>query len=243
MKSHKGVEVAHVEINGLKKPAGMFPNASYCIGSLSYRIIVYDPIFDVTIIFDDATHLPHIIRANENHMIYGQSTNDLYMTNYKNVNGIQFPHLFQTVYNSTTQNLNAVLEDYIVDSISVNPEFSKGFFDGVSDGEGFFPKAAPKKVKGVTHAQITEFSSNGLWSGIPDSSVKDIKYKNPVPGLPNVYWVIVDDGELGVKQFVIEFDDHVIVGDAPPQWTKDVIQWIKETINKPVKYLWVSLIE
>ncbi|CAI6031735.1 unnamed protein product [Clonostachys chloroleuca] len=200
--------------------------------------IVYDPVFDITIIFDSSSQLPHIIRAEENHMIYGPSTNDLYLSSYKTVEGIKFPHIIQTVYNSSTQKLDAVIEDYIIEEIAVNPGFPNDFFSGLPDGEGFFPKTAPRKVEGFTHDRITEFSSNGLWSGLTNSTVAGIKHDQPVLGLPNTHWLTLDDDTLGVKQFIIEFEDHVIVGDAPPQWTKEVILWIEKNIQKPIKYLW-----
>ncbi|KAG5767602.1 hypothetical protein H9Q72_004596 [Fusarium xylarioides] len=137
---------------------------------------------------------------------------------------------------------DATLEEFIVEEITINPKFPKNYFNGLSEGKGFFPKEAPKKTEGLSHAHILEFSSNILWSGpgsgISNSSVDSIKHKNIVPGLPNAHWLIINDDFLGVKQFVIEFENHVIVGDAPPQWTKQVIEWIDKNIGKPIKYLW-----
>ncbi|RBA21072.1 hypothetical protein FPRO05_07386 [Fusarium proliferatum] len=209
MKDHHGTEAIEVLINGIKTAA------------------VYDPILEITMVFDASSHLPHIIRTDENHMIYGPSTNDLYVSQYKAIEGIKFPHTFQTVYNSTTQKLDATLEEFMVEEITINPRFAKDYFSGLSEREGFFPKEAPKKTEGLSHAHILELSSNMLWSGpgsgISNNSVDSIKHKNIVPG---------------VKQFVIEFEDHVIVGDAPPQWTKQVIEWIDKKIGKPIKYLW-----
>ncbi|KAJ4212592.1 hypothetical protein NW759_011629 [Fusarium solani] len=220
VREHRGTKATEVEVNGVKMPA------------------VYDPVFDITVIFDTRTHLPHIVRTIEDHMIYGPSTSDLYLSDYKTVKGIKFPHLVQTVYNSTAEKLDATLEDYIIEEITVNPKFSRNFFQGLPEGKGFFPKAAPKKVEGITHARIGEFSLNGLWAGITKSTVDTIKGEKPVPGLPNVHWIILDPDQLGVKQFIIEFEDHLIVGDAPPQHTKEVIKWIKKNINKPITHLW-----
>ncbi|KAJ4119818.1 hypothetical protein NW765_015236 [Fusarium oxysporum] len=104
------------------------------------------------------------------------------------------------------------------------------------------PKDAPKRTEGLGHMHILEFSSNMLWSGpgsgIGNNTVDSIKHKNIITGLPNTHWLIINDEFLGVKQFVIEFEDHVIVGDAPPQWTKQVMEWIDKNIGKPIKYLW-----
>lgn len=236
---HNNIKSIEVEINGASMPAGMNYVSTPSL-DCSDTTIVYDPVFDITIIFDSSSQLPHIIRAEENHMIYGPSTNDLYLSSYKTVEGIKFPHIIQTVYNSSTQKLDAVIEDYIIEEIAVNPGFPNDFFSGLPDGEGFFPKTAPRKVEGFTHDRITEFSSNGLWSGLTNSTVAGIKHDQPVLGLPNTHWLTLDDDTLGVKQFIIEFEDHVIVGDAPPQWTKEVILWIEKNIQKPIKYLWVS---
>ncbi|UPK93981.1 hypothetical protein LCI18_004916 [Fusarium solani-melongenae] len=217
---HRGTKATEVEVNEVKMPA------------------IYDPVFDITVIFDTLTHLPHIVRTIEDHMIYGPSTSDLYLSDYKAVKGIKFPHLVQTVYNSTAEKLDATLEDYIIEEITVNPKFSRNFFQGLPDGKGFFSKAAPKKVEGITHSRIGEFSLNGLWAGITRSTVDTIKGEKPVPRLPNVHWILLDPDQLGVKQFIIEFEDHLIVGDAPPQHTKEVIKWIKKNINKPITHLW-----
>ncbi|PCD34633.1 hypothetical protein AU210_007232 [Fusarium oxysporum f. sp. radicis-cucumerinum] len=183
MNAHHGTKAIKVLINGIKTPA------------------VYDPVLEITIIFDASSHLPHIIRTEENHMIYGPSTNDLNLSQYKAIEGITFP-----------------------------------------TRKGFFPKDAPKRTEGLGHTHILEFSSNMLWSGpgsgIGNNTVDSIKHKNIIPGLPNTHWLIINDEFLGVKQFVFEFEDHVIVGDAPPQWTKQVMEWIDKNIGKPIKYLW-----
>ena len=196
----------------------------------------------MTVIFDPSSNLPYIIRTTEQHPIYGPSTNDLYLTNYSAVDGLMFPHHIQTVYNSSTQNLDAVLEDFVIEEITLNPEFPSEFFDGLPDDKSFSPKAAPKKVDGISHARITEFSSNMLWSGITKSTVEGLQVEQPIPELPTVHWVVLDNDTLGVKQFIIEFETELIVGDAPPQWTKSVIQWIAENLKKPVTHVWVSLL-
>lgn len=201
---------------------------------------VHDPELDLTVIFDPESNRPYIIRTLEYHTIYGTTTNDLYLTDYKAVGGIMFPHHVQTVYNATTQSLNAPLEDYVVEKITVNPNFSSDFFNGLSDGNSFYPRAAPKKVQGVSHAHLTEFSSNMLWGGITNSTVDRLEVTHPILDLPQVHWIVLDNETLGVKQLVLEFENEVIVGDAPPQWTTNVIQWISENLGKPVTHIWVS---
>lgn len=151
-----------------------------------------------------------------------------------------FPHSIQTVYNSSSQLLDATLEDYIVEQVDVDPEFPSGFFDGLAENESTTPRAAPQKVPGISHAHISEFQSNLVWAGITNSSVDELQVQQPVPGLPTVHWVVLDNATLGVKQLIIEFNTEVIVGDAPPQWTSSVIQWVAQNLNKPITHLWVS---
>lgn len=191
-------------------------------------------------IFSPSSGLPYIVRSIEDHSIYGSSTNDLYLTNYQAVNNIMFPHSVQTVYNSLSQLLDATIEDYIIEEIDLNPEFPSDFFDGLAANESTAPKAAPEKVAGISHARITEFQSNMLWGGITHSDVDDLQAQQPVPELPTVHWLVLDNDTLGVKQLIIEFENEVIVGDAPPQWTGSVIQWIAQNLKKPITYLWVS---
>lgn len=202
---------------------------------------MHDSTLDLTVIFDRFTDLPYIIRTEENHSIYGISTNDLYLSNYKTVKGIRFPHQVQTVYNSSTQRLNAVLEDYIIETITVDPDFPENIFEGLEEEKSFFPKAAPKKIDGISHARITEFSSNMLWSGITNATVEGLKVEQPVNGLPNVHWLMLDDDELGVKQVILEFETELIVCDAPSQWTSQVIEWIAQNLKKPVTHVFVSM--
>lgn len=192
----------------------------------------------MTVIFDPSSNLPYIVRTTETHAIYGASTNDLYLTNYKSVSGMLFPHQIQTIYNSTSQNLDAALEDFIVEEITINSDFPPNFFSGLPESESMFPKSPPRKVQGIPHWRLTEFTSNMLWAGITNATVEGLKVQQPVAGLPNVHWLILDDATLGVKQMILEFENEVIVCDAPPQWTDVVIKWIKMNLKKPITHLW-----
>jgi hypothetical protein len=194
------------------------------------------------VIIDPATFLPYIVRTTEQHPIYGDSTNDLVFFNYTAAPGssLMFPRHVQTVYNSTSTLLDAPLEDFIVETVEINPDFSHDFFEGIPENQSMFPKAAPHKVDGVTHAHLTEYSSNLLWSYTDNSTVQDLAAIAPVKGLPTVHWLIVKDDYLGVKQAIIEFENEVIIGDAAPTWSLNVIEWVKENIGKPITYVFVS---
>lgn len=187
--------------------------------------------------FNSTSNLPYIIRTVENHAIYGPSTNDLVLSDYVTASGIQFPSHIQTIYN-TSQNLDAPIEEFVVQTVTVDPQFPLSFFDGLPANQSDSPKAAPSKLPGLDHWQITEFSSNMLWAGGYERDF--LRVENPVEGMPNVYWLVLDDDSLGVRQLVIEFEDEIIVGDAPPQYSKSVIDWIDKTLKKPITHLWVS---
>lgn len=82
------------------------------------------------LLLDGNTGLPHAVRSLEDHVIYGSSTNDLVLTNFTAVTikpelTILLPQRLQTVYN-----ILYVLEDILVDSISMNPSFSRDHFEG-----------------------------------------------------------------------------------------------------------------
>ncbi|KAH7166477.1 hypothetical protein EDB81DRAFT_839002 [Dactylonectria macrodidyma] len=198
----------------------------------------HDSHLELTVIFDPSTNLPYIVRTFEDHPIHGASTFDLYLTDYKTVEGLKFPHQIQSVYNSTSRNLDAVLEDFTIEKTTVNPKFPSGFFDGIPEDESMFPKAAPHKVEGFSHARITEFSSNMLWSGLKNTTAEDLNSTQPIPGLPSVHWLILEGDDVGVKQMIIEFETEVIVCDAAPQHSLSVIQWIADNLNKPITHLW-----
>lgn len=193
-------------------------------------------------IIDPTTFLPYIVRTMEQHPIYGSSTNDLVLSNYTAANGspLMFPQHIQTVYNSTSTLLDAPLEDFVIELVEINPNFTQDFFDGISEEQSMFPKAAPHKVDGVTHAHLTEYSSNLLWSYIDNSTAQDLSAVAPVEGLPTVHWLIVKDDFLGVKQIIIEFENEVIMGDAAPTWALAAIDWVKENIGKPITHVFVS---
>ncbi|KAM6509851.1 hypothetical protein FALCPG4_017491 [Fusarium falciforme] len=220
MRDTKSISAITVDINGIEFPA------------------VHDPSREITVILDPKSKVPYIIRTAEQHPIYGESTKDLYLSDYKKVKGIQFPHLVQTIYNSTTQNLNQVLEDFIIEEVTLNPKFPKGFFDGIDEEKSFAPKTGPKKIPGVLDGVVTELNTNMLGTAFKNASIENLKVETPLKDFPYVHWVIVDDGdEMGVKQLVIEFENEVIVCDAPPQWSKAVMQWVAENLKKPITHV------
>jgi hypothetical protein len=67
---------------------------------------------DITIILNGTDYLPYMIRTYENHAIFGNSTNDLILSSYSEVEAdegckLLLPHRFQTRYNTA-----GILEDF-----------------------------------------------------------------------------------------------------------------------------------
>lgn len=193
---------------------------------------MYNAELDVTIIFDPSSHLPYIIRSYEDNHVFGPSTSDLQIYNYTSVDGIMFPQSFQWIYNG------AVLEDYLVSDITVNPDFPADYFDGLPAGAPGLPKAAPEKSDEYGHAELGEFSSNMLWGGAYSGTFANLSAVNPIAGLPNLWYITVLDAPI-YKQWVMEFEDAVIVSDSPPHQNALVLEWVKTKLNKKVTHLWV----
>ncbi|KAJ0151324.1 hypothetical protein HZ326_6160 [Fusarium oxysporum f. sp. albedinis] len=216
IRQSKSPEEYEVEINGIKFPA------------------VYSNLDKLLLIVDPETYLPYIIRTEEQHPIYGYATKDVYLSNYKEVQGIKFPHTIQTIYNSSSQRLGVVLEDFVIDKINATAEFPKDFFDPGSDGQN---RIMQKRTPGVPSGLVTDYSTSLLGSPVKNVSVDALKSTRPVD-LPQLYWLIIDDShDLGFKQLIIEFENEVIVCDAPPFWSEAVMEWIKKTIGKKVTYV------
>lgn len=188
---------------------------------------------DVTIIFDPSSNLPYIIRSYEDHNIFGPSTSDLQVYNYTSVNGIMFPQRFVSIYN------DAVLEDFLVTHIFVNPDFPTDYFDGLPANASVTPKATPLKNSDYGHAELGEFSSNMLWRGEYTGTLANLSATNPIANLPH-FWFLTFLDSPTYQQWVIEFEDEVIVADAPPHQNDLVIEWVQSTLGKNVTYLWVS---
>ncbi len=88
---------------------------------------ITDEVLNLTVILDRATMLPRIIRAYEDHYIYGPSTNDFVIYNYTSIGGLQLPQRLKYIYNE-----EHLLFDSLMDDIRTNSTFPIGYFDGPS---------------------------------------------------------------------------------------------------------------
>ncbi|KAG9495040.1 hypothetical protein J7337_013271 [Fusarium musae] len=207
----KSSEEREVDISGIKFPA------------------VYRNLDKLLVVVNSETYLPYIVRSEEQHPIYGNATEDVYFSNYRDVQGIKFPHTIQTIYSSSSQRLNVVLEDFVIDKINATAKLGDNFFDLVPHSQKV---NISEKPPGVPGDLVTDYSTSLLGSPVKNVSVEALKSARPVD-LPQVYWLIIDDShDLGFKQLIVEFETEVIVCDAPPFWSEAVMEWIEKNIGK-----------
>jgi hypothetical protein len=199
-------------------------------------ISVHDKSINITVIFDPVTYLPHIIRSYEEHPIFGPCTNDLQLSNYTSTDGLMFPRRFQSVYN-TPMGSDAVLEDFMVEDIEVNPIFVPDFFAGLPENSTDSTKESPAPSPETPHADISEGFSNGLWGPGFQLTNPNVTATHPIENFTQLWNLIYDDSEYA--QLVMEFDDGVIVADAPPHQSLFVIDWVQKTLKKPITHMWV----
>ncbi|KAF5244602.1 hypothetical protein FAUST_2118 [Fusarium austroamericanum] len=220
MRNTTSVSVSNEEINGV------------------YFRAVQDIQHGITVIMDSKSNMPYIVRTIESHPIYGNTTKDLYLSNYKEVEGIKFPHFIQTIYNSTTQRLSAVLEDFLIEEITLNPDFPAGYFDGIPENQSLGPKTSPAKSSIFANGLVTDYSSSMLGSGVAPQPLKVVRTENSVRGLSQVHWLVLNDrDDLGFKMVIIEFEKEVILCDSPPGWSDTIMKWVSDNLKKPITFV------
>ena len=195
-----------------------------------------DEKLNLTVMFNASTGLPHIIRSYQDHPIYGPSTYDLQVSNYTAVDGVMFPRRFQSVYDNRLGS-DAVLEDFLVEHIDMNPKFEADFFAGLPAHESDSPKVAPKADPNIPHADILEGFTNAIW-GFEVTPLGNLSATHPLKNLQKLWNLIFENSAYA--QLVMEFEDGVIVADAPLHQTDEVIEWIQKNIKKPITHVWVS---
>lgn len=149
--------------------------------------------------------------------------------------GILFPRHQKIWYKG-----DSIVEETEITNISTDSTFDEGYFNGLDASETTTIQAAPKKVPGYSHALLGEFWSHMLWGGQYMGTIGGAVVSLPAADLPGAYHIIFSDGP-GLAQLVLEFEDFVLIFEAPHHQTDLVIQWVDENIGKPITYLWVSL--
>ena len=173
--------------------------------------------------------MPHIVRSYENHAFWGPSTRDYILQNYTTVEGVKFPRRFKTVYND-----DRVVEDFSVTEVLVNTNPDMAY-----SAPGASANNPPTRDNEYDFAEIGELFTPHTWGGAYRGTLANLTAIHPYPDLPGVWLLIFEDAET-YRQIVYEFEGFVVVLDAPPHQSHLVIQWVKKTLKKPLKYVWVS---
>ncbi|KAM0415661.1 hypothetical protein ACHAPT_013388 [Fusarium lateritium] len=188
---------------------------------------IYDRILDISVLLDEETHLPYLIRSYENHSFFGPSTNDLFLNDYVTVRGIKSPSRFQTIYNR-----KHLLTDYSVASILVNTGISPARFDGPPNR---LPAHTPRRDRLYGFAEIGENNAYYRWTGQDTGTFANLTVTQPWKDLPGVWLLAVTDAP-SYRQLILEIGDKVVVLDAPPHQSLLVMRWVRETLKKTVTH-------
>jgi hypothetical protein len=87
-------------------------------------------------------------------------------------------------------------------------------------------------------AQLGEWASNGLWTGKYKGKASNVSATHPIPTVPQLWHLRFLDAP-SYNQIIMEFDDALIVGEAPPQQSFQVMQWVKDNLGKNITHIWV----
>lgn len=176
-----------------------------------------------------------MIRTFENHRIFGPTTRDLQLFNYKEVEGILFPLNQKIIYNDI-----AIIEETDISHVYVNRVFEQDFFSGLTPEDTGTSPSPPKSTPGYEHAFLGDWWSNTLWGGQYQGTIGNAIATQPAEDLPAAHHLSFSDNP-NFSHLILEFEDSVLVFEAPPQQTDLVIQWVEQNLRKPISHLWVSL--
>ncbi|KAH7137063.1 beta-lactamase-like protein [Dactylonectria estremocensis] len=188
---------------------------------------VYDKTLGLSVLLDPDTFLPYIIRSYEAHPFFGNSTYDLRVYDYSEHEGVLFPQVYKTIYNS-----HLIITDWRVDNVVVNPKLDDTFFSApiVERTEYDTPV-----YNSFNTAEIGEKYTNYLWDGPFNSTVDELvaTHWDDLPGV----WALKLPELRFYRQLLLEFDDGVAIADCPPQQSRIIIEWAQKNLNKTVKYI------
>lgn len=181
---------------------------------------------------DPDNNLPYIIRSTEEHVIFGSSTYDILLTEYKSVSGVQFPTRFKSILNQ-----RRLLGDYRADEVIVNPSLNSDMF--MIQGQRQETNV-PSRNTEYGFAEIAEWSAAHMWYGEWTRTEENYTISKPFADLPGLWHMDPGSTPPAYKQAILEFENEVVVLDAPPHQSHIVIQWINDNIGKPITYIWVG---
>lgn len=184
--------------------------------------------------FHPDNYLPFLVRSFEDHAVHGSTTKDLQLYNYTDVEGIMFPQRQKVLYNEVS-----ILEETEVSRIYVDTTFEEGFFDGLDEGETETVPSPPEEIPGYAHAELADYWNILMYGGPYQGTIGNASATQVASDLPGVHHLVFLDSP-NVAQLILEFENSVIVLDAPPHQSDLVIEWVDENIGKPITQLWVS---
>ncbi|KAK4961420.1 hypothetical protein LTR10_001910 [Elasticomyces elasticus] len=198
---------------------------------------------DLSLLVDPESNIPRIIRAYEVHEVYGLSTSDLLLSEYRKVSSMEdpalvLPHRLQTIYNS-----EYLLEDFLLDDIIINPGIQASFFDGQpapanpddpSSNQGMSPER-PAQSSQYPRSEVHEYFETGLWAGPFGESfnISDVVVEHLAPGFANIMSIYV--GYPDYVQMLVEHENGFIITDAPAHRSKIILDWLAE--QRPDKHI------
>ncbi|KAH7265979.1 hypothetical protein NW759_008042 [Fusarium solani] len=191
---------------------------------------IYDKTLDISVLLDEDTKLPYLIRSYENHSFFGPSTNDLFLKDYVTVKGVKFPRRFQTIYNR-----KHLLTEYSVARVLVNTGIPSAHFDGPPGR--LLTAHVPRRDILYGFAEIGENNAYYRWTGQYTGTFANLKATQPWKDLPGVWLLTVTDAP-SYRQLILELGNNVVVLDAPPHQSLLVLRWVRERLNKTVTHVW-----
>lgn len=216
-------DLATLELSDVQDPVSKKTYRSISSGTLGLAMLI-----------DPFTQLPYAIRSQEDHVVFGNSTSDLVLSSWARVeagNGTMlFPHRMQTIYNC-----EAMLEDFVITSIGINENLSLDFFEpkiAPHPSDPYSPTSTtpskPARNPEYPRSEVHEFFESGLWNGPfgETYNASDVHIGHPIEGLDEINTVYIG-GYPDYVQLMIEFDDGILVTDAPPHRSRILLEWIR----------------
>lgn len=156
------------------------------------------------------------------------------LLDYIVTDGVWFPHRQWVMYKE-----DALQEEATVARVVLNPAFRNGFFEGLGDDETETEPVPPAKVEGYSHAEINEFWTNLIWTGIYPGTLDGMTVTNPARDLPNAHHIVVEE-KADFTQMILEFEDTLIVFEAPPHQTDLIIRYVLEVLERNITHFYVG---
>jgi hypothetical protein len=196
-------------------------------------VLVHDPQLNLTIALDPDSFLPLIVRSFEDHPTRGLTFKDLQLFDYTEAEGVQFPRQQKMLYD------DFILEETEVSRVHVNVIFDADFFQGLDSNETTTIPSSPETAPDYGHALLGEFWSNTIWTGPYQGTFDGINATMLAADLPGAHHLAFAGSTI--SQLVLEFEESVLVFEAPHHQSDLVIRWVEEHIGKPITHLWVGL--